>query len=196
MGDLTLHDDAASDPVRDAAVRSLVEHLVHRRFLGEYDDRGLAGGAAEALVAPLDDRLPPEPALARSNEEYVEAPTLAGESGEQARRIAEQQVAELLPDGLDTAQHHFFVGQIEGQSVGTPWIGTERPMAFVYDVVVDEARRREGHGAALMRAGALLTRDHGSHALGLNVFGCSRAAKTLYDRLGYTVVEEFATRAL
>lgn len=297
MGDLTLHDD----PAPDSAQVGLVEHLVHRRFLGEYDDHGRALAAAEALVArlgerlrlvrvrvdeverghawlladgddlvvldlvlddhtlagdvrdlvvgravadgcrrlavgvspgdpvlgaftfgggfevaafqmrlPLDERLPSEPALvlvpmdeavhtpymARGNEEYAEARAKAGESPERAREVAEQQMAAMLPDGLDTTDHHFFVGEVGGERVGTLWIGTERPMAFVYDVVVDEARRREGHGAALMRAGALFAREHGSHALGLNVFGYNHGAKALYDRLGYLVVEEFATRTL
>ena len=105
-------------------------------------------------------------------------------------------MAAQLPDGLSTANHHFFVGMVDGERVGTLWLATERPMAFVYDVVVDEDQRRRGYGAGLMRAGAVWARARGAHALGLNVFGYNRGAKTLYDRLGYHVVEEYAARAI
>ncbi|MDT1888860.1 GNAT family N-acetyltransferase, partial [Acinetobacter baumannii] len=71
----------------------------------------------------------------------------SGESIEQAREVAEQQMADLLPDGLATEHQDFFVGTVDGEPVGTLWVGTERPMAFVYDVVVDEAHRRRGYGA-------------------------------------------------
>lgn len=297
MGDLTLHDD----PDHAAASHGLVEHLVRRRFLVEYDDRDRAVEAAQANVArlgerlrlvrvrldgverghawlvtggdeltlidlalddhvlaagvrdllveraraeglrrlavtvvpgdpvleafafgggfvvaayqmrlPLDDRLPAEPVLvlrpmteaehtafmAVGTEDYIAARVKSGESPEQARKVSEEQMAEMLPDGADTVDHHFFVGEVDGERVGVLWVGTERPMAFVYDVIVDEHRRREGHGAALMRAGALFSRDHGSHALGLNVFGYNHGAKALYDRLGFHTVEEFAAREL
>lgn len=166
--------------------------------------------AAYQMRLPVDDRLPDEPELvlrpmdaseydaymARSTEDYIEARTKAGESPERAREVSETQMASMLPDGPATVDHHFFVGEVDGERVGTLWIGTERPMAFVYDIVIDEHRRREGHGARLMRAGALFARDHGTHAFGLNVFGYNHGAKALYDRLGFHVVEEFVTRTL
>jgi ribosomal protein S18 acetylase RimI-like enzyme len=129
-------------------------------------------------------------------ESYAEARTLSGESPEQALRVSREQHAELLPDGLTTEHHQFFVGMVAGEQVGTLWIGTERPMAFVYDVHVDEGHRRQGYGAGLMRAGALWARGHGSHALGLNVFGYNHGARALYEGLGYDVVETYLGKAV
>ncbi len=129
-------------------------------------------------------------------ESYAAEREQAGESPERARQVSEEQHAELLPDGLATADHHFFVGQVEGETVGSLWVGTQRPMAFVYDVVVDEAHRRKGYGAGLMRAGALWAQERGAHAIGLNVFGHNDGARALYDRLGYQVTEEFLGKPL
>jgi GNAT superfamily N-acetyltransferase len=129
-------------------------------------------------------------------ESYAGARARSGESPERALAIATEQHAELLPDGLATEHHDFFVGTVAGETVGTLWIGTERPMAFVYDVRVDEAHRRRGYGAGLMRAGALWSREHGSHALGLNVFGYNHGARALYEGLDYDVVEVFQSKPL
>lgn len=129
-------------------------------------------------------------------ESYAAERVASGEGLEQARRVSRAQHAELLPDGIDTEHHHFLVGRAAGERVGMLWLATDRPMAFVYDVVVDEAQRRRGHGAALMRAGALWAREHGHHALGLNVFGHNHGARALYDGLGYRVTEQFHGRAL
>ncbi|WP_345459010.1 GNAT family N-acetyltransferase [Nocardioides marinquilinus] len=126
--------------------------------------------------------------------EYAEARQRSGESAERAREVSEQQHAELLPDGLRSAGHHIFEGVAGEEVVGLLWLSTERPMVFVYDVVVEEAHRGRGHGAGIMRAGARWALDHGAHAIGLNVFGYNDVARRLYDRLGYQVTENFVAR--
>lgn len=134
--------------------------------------------------------------MADGNETYAQERARSGESIERAREVAEQQMADLLPDGLATEHQDFFVGTVDGEPVGTLWVGTERPMAFVYDVVVDEAHRRRGYGAGLMRAGALWSRERGAHALGLNVFGYNHGARALYEGLGYDTVELYLAQRL
>lgn len=157
-------------------------------------DHTLAGEDTVELV-PMDAATY-DSYQARGAAEYAEAREKAGETREQAEAAARSQLAALLPAGQSTLDHHFFSGVVRGERVGTLWLGTERPMAFVYDVVVDEAQRRRGHGAGLMRAAALWSRDRGAHALGLNVFGYNHAAKDLYDRLGFHVVERFVAHTL
>ncbi len=127
---------------------------------------------------------------------YAEAREGSGESRERALDVSRAQHAELLPDGLETEHHYFFTGRVDGEQVGTLWLGTERPMAFVYDVAVDEQQRRRGYGAGLMRAGALWAQDRGAPSVGLNVFGYNHGARALYDRLGYHVVETYCGLAL
>ena len=79
---------------------------------------------------------------------------------------------------------HFFTAWVGDAGVGSLWLCTLDPMAFVYDVVVDEAQRRKGYGAAIMNAGALWSREQGHPVLGLNVFAHNPGARALYDRLG------------
>ncbi|WP_148614759.1 GNAT family N-acetyltransferase [Nocardioides rubriscoriae] len=212
------------DPHDAPAVRTLVEALAReqgarRLTVGVYpgdpateafaDDPGMQTAAVQMRL-PLTDDLPPEHVVvlqpmdqaayavweADEIESYAEARARSGETPERALEVSREQHAELLPDGLATEHHEFFVGLVDGEPVGTLWIGTERPMAFVYDVAVDEAHRRRGYGGGLMRAGALWAREHGSHALGLNVFGYNTGARALYDALGYETVETFVGKEL
>lgn len=123
------------------------------------------------------------------------AADLAQASGgtlEEAHLRAEQQVRELLPDGVGTAGHHLLrVLDDAGEAVGVLWIGPHpqrRLAGWVYDIEIDGARRGEGLGRAAMLAAERVSRDAGWTALGLNVFGHNPRARALYDSLGYAVV--------
>ena len=131
--------------------------------------------------------------LADSTEEYIGELRAAGMSEASARQQGEEQMAELVPDGLASEGMSFFTARKGGTSVGTLWLSTQRPMAFVYDVKVDESQRRKGYGAAIMNAGARWCRERGHPALGLNVFGHNPNARALYDKLGYHVTRDFRT---
>lgn len=217
--DVTLEEEALAPAVR-AAVEDLARAEGFRRLIapvwpgdlvGETFVRG--GGfevAAVQMRLDLAHELPAEDVVtlepmdeaayavweADGIDAYAEERAGSGESPERARTVAEEQYAELLPDGLTTEHHHFFVGRAGDETVGILWLSTERPMAFVYDVAVEEAHRRRGYGAGLMRAGARWAQQRGAHALGLNVFGHNHGAKALYDRLGYCVVEDLVAKTL
>jgi len=131
--------------------------------------------------------------MAESAEGYVAELASAGMSAEAARRQGEEQMAELVPDGLASPGQHFFTAWVGDTAVGHLWISTERQMAFVYDVAVREDQRRKGYGEAIMNAGAVWSRDRGHPALGLNVFAHNLNARALYDKLGYHVTADFRT---
>jgi GNAT superfamily N-acetyltransferase len=131
--------------------------------------------------------------LSGSLEGYVHELAAAGMSEAAAREQGERQFAELIPDGLQSDGQSFFTAWVGDTAVGTLWISTQRPMAFVYDIAVDEAHRRQGYGAAIMNAGARWCRDRGHRALGLNVFAHNPGARALYDKLGYHVTVDFRT---
>jgi ribosomal protein S18 acetylase RimI-like enzyme len=128
-----------------------------------------------------------------SAESYILELTSAGMTPESAREMGEQQLAELIPAGLASPGALFHTAWVGDTAIGSLWLSTDRPMAFVYDIVVDESQRRRGYGEAMMNAGARLCRDLGHPALGLNVFAHNPGARALYDKLGYRVTADFRT---
>ncbi len=124
-------------------------------------------------------------------EEYAGELVATGMSEEAAAQRSREQMGQLIPDGLASPGMHFFTAWVGDAGVGSLWLCTLDPMAFVYDVVVDESQRRKGYGAAIMNAGAIWSRDHGHAVLGLNVFAHNPGARALYDRLGYLVTQEY-----
>jgi GNAT superfamily N-acetyltransferase len=128
--------------------------------------------------------------------DYAEELHAAGMGREAADEQSRTQSAQLIPDGIDSVGQEFFTASVGDERVGHIWLSTERPMSFVYDVVVREDQRRKGYGAAIMNAGALWSREHGHFAIGLNVFAHNTGARALYDRLGYEVTVDYRTVAV
>jgi ribosomal protein S18 acetylase RimI-like enzyme len=110
---------------------------------------------------------------------------------ESAATKATEDFARLLPDGLASANMHLWTALVDGCPVGIGWIEMrDRPggaTAWVFDIEVDEARRGEGLGRAIMLALQQAARDLGAGSMGLNVFGHNTPAIRLYESLGYTV---------
>lgn len=211
--DLRLPDSRLAPRVRDEMVR-LARSGGHRRLtlaVPPGDPVLLAfakGGGFRETSAQMALALPVETGRAASLrpmsevefdrwhavqlETYTAERVRAGESPEQAAAVVRRQDAELLPQGHRTPRQHLFTAVVDGVDVGTLWLSTRRPMVWVCDVVVAVQHRRRGHGAALMRAAAAWSSEHGAHAIGLNVFADNHGARALYDRLGFHVTEAFA----
>lgn len=132
--------------------------------------------------------------------EYAEDEVRAGRGSAQdvAARI-EQQFHALLPDGLASEGQLLFAGEVDGEVVGFLWIGlptAERPQAWIYEIQVDEAHRRRGHGRALMLAAEDELRGRGVTRVGLNVFGHNPGARLLYESLGFETTSQQMSKAL
>lgn len=216
-----LNDVALEDPSRGAELLPALTALAREggcpvlgvaTVPGEPDREALAGldgfvRRATNMVLPLDGvigdpgglELRPmtqdtfDAYLAGSSEQYVGELVAAGMSPEAARRQGEEQLAELIPNGLESPGQWFFTAWVEETPVGTLWMSTESPVAYVYDVEVREDQRRRGYGEAIMNAAARWCRDRGHPGLGLNVFGHNPNARALYDKLGYRVTRDFGT---
>ncbi len=112
---------------------------------------------------------------------------------DRAQELASQQFQELLPDGVDTPEHHLLVGTDEAEAqVGILWLHirppsspTGRPSAFVYDIEVDEQQRRRGYGRGIMVAAECYARERDATSMRLHVFGANTVARRLYESLGY-----------
>lgn len=218
-GELVIHDLSLDDPSRTAElVPALVERAraAGSRLLGVGLYPGDATRAALAaepafvpratnMALPLDGEIVDSAGLelrpmtgaefdeflSGNGEEYAGELVAAGMTEEAAAQQSREQMAQLLPDGQASPGMHFFTAWVDETAVGSLWLCTADPMAFVYDVVVDEGQRRKGYGAAIMNSAALWSRDHGHPVLGLNVFAHNLGARALYDRLGYQVTQDY-----
>jgi ribosomal protein S18 acetylase RimI-like enzyme len=110
---------------------------------------------------------------------------------EDARRSSEEQTAELLPDGRATPNHLLFVllADSTAEPVGYLWCRLEpdKKRAFVYDIVIHEAYRRQGYGRSVLLQLEQLLAAQGIERLGLHVFGDNARAQALYQKLGYRI---------
>lgn len=127
---------------------------------------------------------------------HVEAGSIPAED---AQAMAKKQFADLLPEGVSTPEHHVLVPEVASAAVGLLWLHiptAEGSTAFVYDVVVDSARRGSGLGRAIMLAGEEYARARGATAMRLHVFGSNTVARHLYETLGYDVTNVMMSKSL
>jgi ribosomal protein S18 acetylase RimI-like enzyme len=146
------------------------------------------------MTDPLSLRLlRPDEYLAWRDTEVVEYAKDIHENGntplEAAQHKAEADMAEILPQGLDTPKHWVFVLEAAGESVGRLWLSEReidgRRAIFIFDIHVDEAFRGRGYGRAAMELVERESRSRGIHRVELNVFGGNTVARGLYKSVGY-----------
>jgi GNAT superfamily N-acetyltransferase len=79
----------------------------------------------------------------------------------------------------------------EERKVGMLWFAVDpkrpRPVAWVYDFLVEPEYRRRGYGRAAFLAMEDKVRALGLSRIELHVFGHNHAARVLYESLGYEV---------
>jgi ribosomal protein S18 acetylase RimI-like enzyme len=100
---------------------------------------------------------------------------------------------ELLPQGLATPDNYLYeiMADQGGPIVGVIWFAVETRhgvrTAFVYDLEIEAAHRRQGHARGAFLALEQLVAALGLSSIGLHVFARNHAAQALYSRLGYVV---------
>jgi ribosomal protein S18 acetylase RimI-like enzyme len=108
-----------------------------------------------------------------------------------ALELARKSLEESLPRGLETPDHYFYVMQAgpKGDAVGVLWIAAQtrgdHRVAYVYDVLVHAAYRRQGHATWAFAALEAEVQRLGLSGIALHVFGHNTAAQALYTKLGY-----------
>ncbi|MBI5275744.1 MAG: GNAT family N-acetyltransferase [Burkholderiales bacterium] len=135
--------------------------------------------------------------------EYAQAHIKAGDiAPADAMEAAQEDYAQLLPQGLASPGQHLFTARDEGgDSVGMVWFAV-KPMrrgglsAYIYDVQVNAAMRGRGLGRQLMEAFEQRAREMQVGRVNLNVFGYNTAARSLYEKLGYGIAGIGMTKAL
>ena len=130
--------------------------------------------------------------LARSQKDYIADRVASGEDPAVAKRIAEEQITALFPDGHPAPGQHLFRVEENGEPVGSLWIGpfsADQPATWwVWDITIDEEHRGRGLGKAAMLFAEREAGSRGATELGLNVFGRNTVARHLYESLGYGTV--------
>ena len=139
--------------------------------------------------------------LASAIQDFAQDKVKAGNwHADEGLQKSEQSYRELLLDGVKTNDQHLFSIFHEGQNVGMIWFAIDRreakPRAFIYDFVIDAAFRRQGLGRQAMLALEEIVKALGLDVISLHVFGHNRAAKKLYEQVGYEVTNIHMSKKL
>jgi len=87
----------------------------------------------------------------------------------------------------------------EGATVGWLWVkcsveGLPPSAAFLYQILVKPEVRRQGYGTVMLAALEHVLAAAGRSELRLNVWDTNEAARRLYERAGYKLVERFPAK--
>ena len=129
--------------------------------------------------------------LAAAVPDYAADKVAAGEwTAEQSLDLARQSFESLLPEGLQSAGHHFFtIRDDERVPVGVLWFAEKHrggnEVAYVFNVGIEPAHRRKGHASRAFFALEDELRRLGLSGVALHVFGHNPGAQALYAKLGY-----------
>ena len=135
--------------------------------------------------------------------EYAQEHVKAGNwSAEEAQEQAERQVQQMLPDGLATENQFFFTVKDADTLalVGILWFAIRKrggkQQAFVFDIRIDEAFRRQGYGTATFMAMEEMVKEKGLDTITLHVFGHNHPARAMYHKLGYVETDVIMAKDL
>ena len=167
--------------VRDAEVRTTVRTLLEGRTPGPRRTVRLRAMTSEEFTEYLDWVVDD---YARELERNGKA------TGDAALAASRASFDGLLPDGVATEGQTLLIAEDEegARRVGLLWFGPstdDASMAWIYDITVDEDRRGEGWGRAIMRAFEGEARSRGYARAGMNVYADNQVARGLYESLGY-----------
>lgn len=124
--------------------------------------------------------------------DYAADKVASGQWSEEASlELSRQENHELLPQGLDTPDNHFYTIIDENlNGVGMLWIAVKSKfnsqVAFVFDVSVVPERQREGHAFRAFGALEAEVQRLGLSGIALHVFGHNAGARALYEKLGFS----------
>jgi len=128
-----------------------------------------------------------EPAIAEYAQDHVEDGQW---SADEALQRAREEFQSLLSDGVNTPNNYLFtLVNDDHQNVGMIWFamreGAGAPLAWIYDVRVDEAFRRRGYAQEAFAQLEPKVKALGGNKISLHVFGNNHGARDLYAKLGY-----------
>ena len=112
-------------------------------------------------------------------------------SRDEATKAAIAEVDQMLPDGLNTANHHLMsiIESCSEEIVGFLWTIHEetdgRKQSFLCDFAIWESKRRRGYGQAALHWAEKNAADAGCQESVLFIADSNKAARALYEKCGY-----------
>lgn len=130
--------------------------------------------------------------LAQTMDEYAAEHVRGGRwSPAEASQAARAEYDKLLPQGAQTPDNYLclLVDEARGERVGHIWYfhDGKRERVFLYDIAIDEHRRRKGYAQQALARLEEEARALGATHIALHVFGHNTAARRLYEKAGYEV---------
>lgn len=99
---------------------------------------------------------------------------------------ATEEYERLLPEGENTKDHHLFNIMDEKKEVGMIWLGQRtKEKGFIYDINIWEGNQGRGYGKKAMKEIEIVAKTLGMEIVRLHVFGHNKAARGLYEKIGY-----------
>jgi len=107
-------------------------------------------------------------------------------------RATRQDMDRMLPDGLNTKDHHLLSLRLDCEQVGFLWMTViDRKIeveAFVLDLVVFPEFRRKGYGRESITQLDGYVQNLGLRRISLTVFDHNQGARALYEGKGFSPV--------
>ncbi|WP_287497545.1 GNAT family N-acetyltransferase [Pandoraea sp. CB10b_02] len=104
---------------------------------------------------------------------------------EEARAMASEKFANLLPNGQRTAGHRFWnvIETSSGTHVGQVWLNIPPNCdeAFLFDLFIWAPYRRYGYGRAALAGAEAIAAEEGCKSISLHVFPDNVGAARLYQ---------------
>jgi GNAT superfamily N-acetyltransferase len=127
-------------------------------------------------------------------EGYAEQNVTSGRwTAEDALEKSRQATDALLPKGMTSDGHHFFVMDENGAAAGYLWVNIDasgsKPQAFIYDIEVRDNYRRRGFARQSLIDLEAWCAGRGVVQMSLHVFSFNTGAISLYEQAGYRTTD-------
>jgi ribosomal protein S18 acetylase RimI-like enzyme len=112
-----------------------------------------------------------------------------GISLEEAKKSAKNQIANLLPDGINTKDHFFYSAESKDQFVGYTWVNIkpDTKNAWGYNIFVLEEFRRSGVAKEIFNCLQVKLKEKGVKQVSFHVYADNTNAISLYEQNGFEV---------
>lgn len=124
--------------------------------------------------------------------EYASEKIKAGTWDEKEALInAKREFEVLIPQGLKTPDHYFYLFKNNDHEIGHVWFAKEsnEKKVFIYDILIKPEFQNQGLGTETMGLIMIKARKLGFEKIGLHVFGHNQRALHVYQKVGFIPVD-------